>query len=135
MSPFLLSDVERAIRAGWGADTRPADAKTDWNPANPARGQCLATVLVVHDLLGGELLRGEVLVDGERVDHHWWNRLGAGVEVDLTREQFRPEEHVTEGVVIPRPPTITRPREAYETLRGRVLAALEPGERERPRES
>jgi hypothetical protein len=45
---------------------------------------------VVHDRLGGELVRGEVHVDGERVDFHWWNRLPDGSEVDLTREQFAP---------------------------------------------
>jgi hypothetical protein len=69
-------------------------------------------------------MRGEVHVDGERVDLHWWNHLGLGVEVDLTREQFRPEEIVVGGVVVPRPPTIRRLREEYELLRERVLARL-----------
>lgn len=82
------------------------------------------TALVLNDLLGGELVRGEVLVGGVRTDFHWWNRLGAGVEIDLTREQFRPEEIVTGGVVIPRPPEIKRLREEYELLRARVLEKL-----------
>jgi hypothetical protein len=58
------------------------------------------------------------------VDFHWWNRLGLGVEVDLTREQFRPDEVVVGGVVIARPSTIRRLREEYELLRERVLARL-----------
>jgi hypothetical protein len=82
--------------------------------------------MVLNDLLGGELIRGEVHVAGERVDYHWWNRLGDGIEVDLTREQFRPEEVVTEGIVIPRPPVTEgrRLREEYELLRERVLDKL-----------
>lgn len=95
-----------------------------WTPDNPARDQCGVTALVVHDLLGGELIRGEVHVDGERVDYHWWNRLGMGIEVDLTREQFGPDETVVGGDVIERPAEIVRLRAEYELLRSRVLAAL-----------
>jgi hypothetical protein len=47
-----------------------------------------------------------------------------GIEVDLTREQFRPDEIVTAGVVIPRPPTLTRLRAEYELLRDRVMTKL-----------
>jgi hypothetical protein len=82
--------------------------------------------MVLNDLLGGELIRGEVHVNGERTDYHWWNRLGMGVEIDLTREQFRPEETVTNGVVIPRQPVASwrRLREEYELLHGRVTEKL-----------
>ncbi len=124
MNPLLLTDIERAVRSSWGADTCTPEFRAHWTPGNPARDQCGTTALVVNDLLGGELLRGEVLVDGRRTDYHWWNRLGMGVEVDLTREQFRPEEIVTEGVVIARPPRIARLREEYELLRDRVAGHL-----------
>ncbi len=82
--------------------------------------------MVLNDLLGGELIRGEVQVNGQRRDYHWWNRVGLGVEIDLTREQFRPEEIVTGGTVIPRPPMTEwrRLREEYELLRSRVLEKL-----------
>ncbi|GFH36789.1 hypothetical protein SCWH03_30220 [Streptomyces pacificus] len=61
------------------------------------------------------------------MDYHWWNRLGQGIEIDLTREQFGPEEIVTEGVVIPRPPVteLRRLREEYELLRDLVLDRLD----------
>ncbi|AKG46866.1 hypothetical protein SXIM_54820 [Streptomyces xiamenensis] len=52
---------------------------------------------MLNDLLGGELVRGEVRVNGERTDYHWWNRLGMGVDIDLTREQFGADVIVTEG--------------------------------------
>ncbi|MFI7322183.1 hypothetical protein [Streptomyces venezuelae] len=124
MTPLRLTDIEAALRDSWGADTYPPDSTNSWPPDNPARGQCGVTALVLHDLLGGELMRGEVLVDGVRTDYHWWNRLGAGVEIDLTREQFAPEEIVTAGAVIARPPEIRRCREEYELLRARVLRRL-----------
>lgn len=60
------------------------------------------------------------------MDYHWWNRLGMGIEIDLTREQFGPEEIVTGGVVVPRPP-VTEWRtlhEEYGLLRDRVLEKL-----------
>ncbi|GGV95247.1 hypothetical protein GCM10015535_62260 [Streptomyces gelaticus] len=126
MTLSSFNDLERAIRNGWGADTTTPEHRPDWTPANPARDQCGVTALVVHDLLGGDLIRGEVHVDGERVDYHWWNRLGMGIEVDLTREQFGPEERVVGGDVIVRPPEIVRLREEYELLRSRVVAALCP---------
>ncbi|MFJ1716476.1 hypothetical protein [Streptomyces sp. NPDC088260] len=121
-----FDDIERAIRRGWGADTTTPAHCPDWTPDNPARDQCGVTALVVHDLLGGELIRGEVHVDGAWVDYHWWNRLGLGIEVDLTREQFGPEEIVVGGDVIERPAEIARLREEYELLRDRVVAALRP---------
>uniref|UniRef100_A0AAU2VS82 Uncharacterized protein n=1 Tax=Streptomyces sp. NBC_00008 TaxID=2903610 RepID=A0AAU2VS82_9ACTN len=124
MKPLLLADIEAAVRSSWGADTTTPAHRPHWTPGNPARDQCGVTALVLHDLLGGDLIRGEVRVGGVRTDYHWWNRLGPGTEIDLTREQFAPEEMVTGGTVIPRPPEIGRLREEYELLRGRVLELL-----------
>ncbi|MFB6990046.1 hypothetical protein ACFC0C_08230 [Streptomyces sp. NPDC056178] len=124
MTPSNLNDLEQAIRDAWGADTTTPEHRPNWTVDNPARDQCGVTALVVHDLLGGVLIRGEVHVNGERVDYHWWNRLGMGIEVDLTREQFGPDEMVVGGDVIERPAQIVRLREEYELLRGRVLAVL-----------
>ncbi|AQW46572.1 hypothetical protein SHXM_00035 [Streptomyces hygroscopicus] len=83
--------------------------------------------MVLNDLLGGELIRGEVRVNGEFRDYHWWNRIGMGVEIDLTRGQFRPEETVTGGTVVPRRPVTEwrRLREEYELLRSRVMEELD----------
>ncbi|MCX5411539.1 hypothetical protein [Streptomyces sp. NBC_00059] len=124
MEPLLLTDIEAAVRGSWGADTTTPEHRPRWSPGNPARDQCGVTALVVNDLLGGELIRGEVRVDGERVDYHWWNRLGPGTEIDLTREQFAAHEIVSGGVVIERPAEIVRLRAEYELLRARVLERL-----------
>ncbi|SEG85412.1 hypothetical protein SAMN02982929_04587 [Saccharopolyspora kobensis] len=125
MIAFTLTDIERAIRSSWGADTCAPEDLPKWHEGNPARGQCGTTALVINDLLGGDLVRGEVHVDGRRVDYHWWNRFPGGLELDLTREQFDPEEVVTGAVVIERPAEINRLREEYERLRTRTFAALE----------
>jgi hypothetical protein len=127
MTPLLLADIERAVRSSWSAETCTPEFRSRWSKENPARDQCGVTAMVLNDLLGGELIRGEVHVNGERVDYHWWNRLGMGLEIDLTREQFGPEEIVTEGMVIPRPPVTEwrRLRQEYELLRDRVLEKLD----------
>ncbi len=123
---LTLADIEHIVRSSWGADTYPPDAAHPWDPENPARGQCGVVALVVNDLLGGELIRAEVHINGERVDFHWWNRMPSGLEIDLTREQFRPEEILTGAVAITRPPdtAIKRMRAEYELLRGRVFDAV-----------
>ncbi len=125
MTPLLLTDIEQALRSSWSAETAPPETRARWHPGNPARDQCGVTALVLNDLLGGELIMGEVHVDGKWVDYHWWNRLGLGLETDLTREQFAPEEIVVGGTIIPRPAEIRRLRAEYELLRARVLEQLE----------
>lgn len=127
MTPWTLADVERAFQTSWGADTCDPVDLADWHPGNPARGQCGVTALVLHDLFGGELVFGDVQVNGERTGGHWWNRFSAGLEVDLTRRQFGPQESVVGGQAVPRPPGPPRRcREQYYLLRARVSARLTP---------
>lgn len=119
-----LAKVDRVIRAGWGADTCDPVDLADWHPGNPARGQCGVTALALHDLFGGDLVRCEVHVDGQRTGYHWWNRFGEGIEVDLTRGQFRPEEVLTSGRIVERPSGPPRRCREHEILRSRVFAGL-----------
>ncbi len=126
---LTLSQLEQAIRSSWSRDT--ADADNDWTPDNPSCGQCDITSLVVQDLLGGELLGADVHLDGARVEAHMWNRLPSGLEVDLTREQFRRGQVVGEPVVRRRTPAIAEPShpryhryEQYLVLSARVREKL-----------
>ncbi len=114
------------LRAAWGPDTcDPHDLET-WSPDNPSRGQCGVTALVIQDLLGGDLVLGEVYVGETKVGHHYWNRLPDGSEVDLTADQFQPEEAVVGGQVQHRPADAPRRcRDQYELLRRRVLAFMD----------
>ena len=91
---LTLHEVEAAIRSSWSVETCDPTDEERWTPENPSLGQCAVTALVVHDLLGGELLEAEVhYTDGTRQGFHYWNRL-AGVDIDLTRAQFAGNEHV-----------------------------------------
>jgi len=120
---MLTSEELRArFGAAWGPDTCYPNASEDWRPENPARDQCGMTALVVQDLLGGDLILGEVHVDGTKIGNHYWNRLPDGTELDLTAEQFLPKEVIVNGQVVTRPPDAPRRhREQYELLRDRVL--------------
>lgn len=102
-----LTEIEDAIRGSWSLDT--AEPDDGWTPDNPARGQCDVTCLVVHDIFGGEILAAEVFRDGEHIEWHMWNRLPGGIEIDLTREQFRGGEVIGEPTARPRLPTIASP--------------------------
>ena len=118
--------LQAAIRQSWGLETcDPTDAG-EWTPANPSRGQCAVTAMVVHDVFGGQLLEAEVHVqDGSRQGFHYWNRLADG-DVDLTRDQFTSHEVVQEPHVIDRVPEFPwKAEEQYLIFRERVRAALQ----------
>jgi ADP-ribose pyrophosphatase YjhB (NUDIX family) len=122
-----LGALEKAIRAGWCVWTSDPVDQGRWSEANPAWGQCAATALVVQDLLGGELVMADVReADGTSAGVHYWNRLMSGMELDLTREQFRDRQLVGEPRGVPRPADVTRGRlpGQYYLLSLRVLRRL-----------
>lgn len=128
----ILAAVERpelvdALRRAWGPDTCAPEDRERWTPENPATGQCITVALVVHDALGGTLVRAEVHHEGRLIDYHWWNRLPGGEELDLTREQFRAGERLLDPVEVDRPADPGRVREQYETLRERTEMFLAQG--------
>jgi hypothetical protein len=88
---WSLTELEAVLRQCW--DERTCDPSDTWDAANPAAGHCSVTAVAVTELLGGVLLCSEVFRrDGERAGLHYWNRLPSGLELDLTREQFRDGE-------------------------------------------
>jgi hypothetical protein len=121
---MAIDDVLAALRESWGPDTCSPEDVADWTPDNPARGQCATTAVVLHDHFGGVLVRSDVLIDGEQVDFHWWNRLADGREVDATLEQFGPHEQVVGGAEVDRPTGPTRLDAQYALLSSRVAARL-----------
>ncbi|WP_329128685.1 hypothetical protein OG552_00850 [Streptomyces sp. NBC_01476] len=127
--PWTLTALDRALRASWAADTCSPDdvAREPWHPGNPAWGHCDITALIVHDLFGGDLVLGDVHLGAARAGFHYWNRLPSGLELDLTREQFRSGQTVTAARVVRRPPgPLPRRRAAYELLRGRLATRIGP---------
>jgi len=126
VASVVQGDLEAAVRAAWALDTcDPVDAN-DWSAANPSRGQCGSTALIIHDLLGGDLLIAEVIrSDGSRQGVHYWNRLPDRTEIDLTREQFADDEVIQPPRIVRRPAGMPhRCAEQYLTLRHRVFDAL-----------
>jgi len=120
---LTLAALEAAIRSAW--DLQTSDTPQRYDPANPERDQCGATALVVHDYLGGCLLESEVFLGDERTDHHYWNLLPSGVEIDLTRDQFRLGERIAAPAPMDRPTVLGEAAQArYDLLRTRVTAAL-----------
>jgi hypothetical protein len=121
--PVPLGQLEAAVRASWDEGT--SDTPDRYDPANPERDQCGPTSLVVHDYLGGELLHVEVFTAGVLTDHHYWNRLPTGDEVDLTRGQFVRGETFGPVDAMERPTVVSEPAQRrYDLLRSRVAAAL-----------
>ncbi|MFD3807367.1 alpha/beta fold hydrolase [Streptomyces sp. NPDC058611] len=129
-TPWTLADIEAAIRAGWSAETCSPDdvERAPWTADNPAWGHCDITALLVQDVVGGELMVGEVWHGGERQGYHCWNVLPGGIPVDLTREQFRHGQTVTPGRPMGKRPSGRLPRrwEEYQLLRRRVIDKLGP---------
>ncbi|MBI3512597.1 MAG: hypothetical protein HY060_00745 [Proteobacteria bacterium] len=70
-------ELYEKLRAAWSSETGAR-----WRADNPACGQCSVTSLVVHDALGGDILKTDV--DGA---WHFYNRI-AGRRWDLTMSQF-----------------------------------------------
>jgi N-acetylglutamate synthase-like GNAT family acetyltransferase len=121
VAAFTLAELEDAVRGAFGADT--TDDPDGWTEQNPALGHCDVTVLVVRELLGGEILIAGVVRDGARTGRHAWNRLPSGLAVDLTRSQFVDRE-LFEEPHAGEPMVMRRARERYELFAGRVYGRL-----------
>lgn len=124
MPPYTLSSVESAFQSSFSVDLCAEDDLPCWTTDDPSRGHCAIAALTLNDLLGGDLLVAEVYRDGNKTGYHYWNRL-AGLDVDLTRDQFLDNEVVGEPDVVERPAgRPTHYAEEYDTFRARVFASL-----------
>lgn len=77
----LPRQLERALVKAWSQET--SFDPSGWSRHNPAWGQCAVTALIVQDHLGGKLISGKV-----NGIPHYWNRLAADQDIDLTIQQF-----------------------------------------------
>lgn len=76
----MTSKIQRA----WAADTAHMG---QWDPEQPAKGQCAVTALLVQELLGGGIVKAD-FTDIEASGTHYWNMLPNGQALDLTQAQF-----------------------------------------------
>lgn len=72
-----LQLLHRALLNSWSLNS-----SSKWTPENPAKGQCGVTALVVHDLLGGEIMK-TYAAEG----WHFYNEIDSG-RLDFTASQF-----------------------------------------------
>ena len=127
MSKPTIEQLTGALHQAWGPDTC-FDA-AEWNPGNPARGQCVASSLVVQEYLGGELLRYEVNL-GTNKEMHYCNILPDGTLLDTTGTQYKEPITLTvlpvdlKGHASVRKKRLADPatRQRYERLGARVAA-------------
>lgn len=75
--------LEKALRRSWSRETCYEPLQEDWTQEKPEAGQCYVTALILHDYLGGEILKTK----GPDGFSHYWNVID-GEEIDLTRSQF-----------------------------------------------
>lgn len=62
--------------------------KSMWNPENKCNGQCNATVLLLQEFFGGDIIEYPNPSAGKF--KHFFNRIN-GCDIDLTSEQFENE--------------------------------------------
>jgi hypothetical protein len=107
------------LSRSWSRDT--SYDPESWCPENSAWGQCAVTALVLQDLLGGDLMFGEV--NGFQ---HYWNRLSGDNEVDLTLQQFESVKRIEHKRKADRAYVLSFPgtRRRYRKLLSRVQSAL-----------
>ena len=121
-----------AIRASW---TRSTSADPDeWTEANPGRGQCDVTSLVILEYLGGDLQHARVFLDGEQIEHHYWNQFTATDALDLTQDQFTGDQTISEPDLVTQefirskyPTARSELRERHQLLRRAVTDHLGVG--------
>jgi hypothetical protein len=107
MDPKILKSIMKAtvetvlreiFKTCWCLDTCSPDKLAAWSAANPAAGQADATVMVIRDLLGGEIV--ETQVNGFP---HYYNRLKDGSDIDLTSSQYPVYAPIPAGAVMADP--------------------------------
>ncbi|MEM7285067.1 MAG: hypothetical protein AAF480_01840 [Actinomycetota bacterium] len=110
-------DLIDAIRDSWCRET--SAAPDEWHESNPARGQCDVSSFVLWEHLGGDLVLGEVFVDGTKTEHHYWNRVG-DEDIDVTGDQFTDAEEVREHSLLTTADIAARRGQMREEVQDRI---------------
>lgn len=121
MTPGKLQEL---LRKSWSRETS-ADPK-NWSSKNPAWGQCAVSAVVGKDFRGGELVRGDAIIDGV-IYSHYWNCFADG-DYDFTKEQFPPGTQIKEKLLRTKEYVLGFPetRKRYAILRLAVENQINP---------
>ncbi|PAE17402.1 hypothetical protein CHH91_04100 [Virgibacillus sp. 7505] len=113
MKSIQLEQIRVSLLHSWSLQT-----SSKWTPANPAKGQCSVTALVIHDLLGGQIVK-TAAPEGS----HFYNIVD-GVRLDFTASQFA-ETLLYEDIPSSRKEAFTDTNASqYEELRRHTLRYL-----------
>ncbi len=123
-----------ALQESWSKET--SFTPDEWSVQNPARGQCLASTLVIQDYIGGDIRRYDVEAKDFN-ETHYCNVLLDGAVLDTTALQYDKPVRLTvtpidlKGYATARARYLadTSTRSKYELLKGRVTKALSQQQR------
>ena len=90
--------VKAVIMKAWVRETASPLVASKWEAENSSLGQCTVTALLIHEMMGGNIMR--TVVPG--LGSHYYNILPDGSVCDLTRGQFPPGTKVPDGRVVER---------------------------------
>jgi hypothetical protein len=83
--------------------------------------------MVLHDLLGGELIRGHVTAGGEITGCHWQNRLPPGTEIDDLGQAIHAVTPAAAGLGIGTGASAGKPRGMAPPVRAFCLTLIAGG--------
>lgn len=119
-----LELVKAVIIKAWVRETASPLAAADWTESNPSLGQCAVTALLVHEMIGGHIMR--TVVPG--LGSHYYNILPDGRVCDLTRAQFPKGTEIPDGKIAEREDVLgteraraARTQERYALLLARFV--------------
>lgn len=119
--------IKAVIMRAWAKETASPLNQENWTEENPSLGQCAVTALLVHETMGGYIMR--TVVPG--LGSHYYNVLPDGSVCDLTRGQFPPGTIVPSGEAVEREGVLgserakaARTQERYALLVSRFMDIL-----------
>lgn len=110
------SDVAEALRRSWSPESCVHES---WDADNPAKGQCEPSSFVAWEHLGGSLVLGQVFIDDEFSEHHYWNRIN-GEDIDFTADQFDQRHEIREVAVLTSDELQARQHEMRPDFKARI---------------
>lgn len=98
MGDDKLGLIKAVIIRAWSKETASPFSADAWTEDNPSLGQCAVTALLVHETMGGYIMRTVVPGFGS----YYYNVLPDGSVCDLTRGQFPQGTAVPSGEAVER---------------------------------
>lgn len=119
-----LALISAVLTKVWHKETTSPIWKVKWSPQNPALGQDDVTVLIIHEMMDGFIVRTVV----ENYGSHYYNVLPDGSVCDLTKGQFPVGTVISAGQIVNRETVLysqrakaERAQERYATLLNRFM--------------